>query len=348
MNKIFNREYINKKIIRELIILLFCFISTALFSPHVEASTYYFINKHEEMTIGDEYARRIERKYPIIVDTEFAKTISRISYELKSTITNPRYDYRAKLLDDGNINAYSVPGGHIYVTLDMMRMLKTYDEVAFVIGHELGHDMNEHWMQSIEKQNRAQIAAILVGKAAKLNNSQIQLLMTLAWLDVKRGYGFQKEHEADRYGFEHAILAGYSPASGALFFHTLLTLESVPSKSNLSTKINNYLNPHPKTELRLEKQLEYMKQYSKGHVEIKGKSIYVDGKFLLSPSRNGRFDEYERTYYIAGNIVKEYHDSQLVVWWVDRDGKLRANDTVVFNPTVNDEDINTVLMRVKK
>lgn len=339
----------SKKVRRELIILFICFIMNVFFMPHVEASTYWFTSKQEETHVGDEYAHNIEAKNTILYDHQFARVANQVTYNLVKTIDNPRYDYRTKVIDDGYLNAYSVPGGHIYVTYLMMQKLKTYDEVAFVIGHELGHDMNEHWMQSIEKQYRAQIGAILIGKTAKMSNNQIQWLMTAAFVNVSRGYGFQKEHEADKYGFDHATAAGYNAGAGAMFFWNLIkTEQGAGGSSDIGSKIGEYLHPHPKTDVRLSKQLEYMKAWSKDHVEIKGTSIFIDGKFFMNPGGNAKYDSHERTYYIAGNIAREYHDKAMVMWWVNDKGQLVANDTVIFSPYGTDEDVNTVLDRVRK
>lgn len=322
-----------------IIVCLLCYSSVAC------ASHYYFVNNAQEAKAGMIFRKNIEAKFPVIYNTPESNLVDNIAYRLTAAIDSPRYDYQVKLIDDGHLNAYTGPAGNIYVTLQLEKYVKTNDELAFAIGHEMGHDMHEHWKQTIERKWKNELIAAAVGKAMGASNNQIGWLMTAAFVDVSRGYGFDKEKEADHFGFDVVTRAGFSPAAGALFFHNLMKLEENAPKSSLSTDIVNYINPHPKTINRLNAQLSYIKKLSNDKVEVKDNSIYMNGRFVVTPHGNANYDSYERAYIIAGHLAKLYSVNNTLQFSVDNN-RVLANGEVIFTSFAGDESANVVLHRM--
>lgn len=335
-----------KKLAREIIIIAFAFIINMLFMTTCHAYTYWFTSQAEEQEAGDRYSYDIESQNKIIQGSTYNDVVNSVTYKLVNTIEYPRYQYKVKILDDGGFNAYSVPGGHIYVTYKLMQAVKTYDECAFVVGHELGHDMNEHYMQTIERMYRSEFGVAILASAFKVKTNVRGWLYAATYITVSRGYGFDKEHQADKFGFDHMTAAGYNPGAGAMFFWALKKMENPNASTDIGSEINNYLSPHPKTEVRLQKQLEYLKAWSGNVVEVKGTSIYINGKLILTPGKNGKYDSHERAYYLAGNIARKYHDEKVVSWWVNDEGRLMANNDVIYTPVGNDERSYIVASRL--
>ncbi len=126
---------------------------------------------------------------------------------------------------------------------------------------------------------------------------------------VSRGYGFDKEHQADRCGFNYLVAAGFNPGAGAVFFQRLMTMEK--GKSSLGGKIRNYIYPHPKTSYRLKEQLQLLQHYSGGIVSVAGSTVYIKGHPAITPAPWQKFSATERAYMIAGRLARLAHDGRL-------------------------------------
>ena len=318
--------------------------ATFVIQPPVEAQHYMFVTAGQEEQAGMAFRKAMESRYSPIYDTQESRDLDTVVYKLYSAIQNPRYDYTqtVRLIDDGQINAYTGPAGNIYVCQSLIRLAKTSDEIAFVVGHEIGHDMNEHWKQTIERQYKTQLLTGIAVKAAGGNTTQISVAMLASNIILSRSYGLDKENEADKFGFDLATAAGYNPGAGALFFHDLLQVE----KGHHYGGVENYVNPHPGTASRLKKQLAYIKEYSNGHVEVKDDGIYLNGRFILSPGASSMYDSEERKYILAGMLAQQYHNNDIVHFTLSRNNEVMTNGELFFKTLSEDEPAEDVLHRI--
>ena len=103
------------------------------------------------------------------------------------------------------INAFALPGGHVFVGLGMLRQMTSEDELAFVLGHEIEHVDHYHAAERVQVE-------------AQLKRLDLDAIAGLAQLPLglwQQGYSKDQEMEADREGLRLAATAGYS-AQGAL------------------------------------------------------------------------------------------------------------------------------------
>ena len=335
---------LSKKIKQLFIAVSIAIVSTFVVQPAVEATHYMFVTDKQEENAGMAFRKALESKYSPIYDTQESRDLDTVVYRLYSTMQNPRYDYTqtVRLIDDGQINAYTGPAGNIYVCQSLIRLAKTSDEIAFVVGHEIGHDMHEHWKQTIERQYKTQLLTGIAVKAAGGNTTQITVAMLASSIILSRSYGLDKENEADKFSFDIITAAGYNPGAGALFFHGLLLVE----QGHHYGGVNNYVNPHPGTASRLKKQLAYIKEYSNGHVEVKDDGIYLNGRFILCPGRSSMYDSEERTYILAGMLAEQYHNNDIVHFTLSRNNEVMTNGRVFFKTLSEDEPAEAVLHRI--
>lgn len=112
------------------------------------------------------------------------------------------------LVNSDVVNAFAVPGCYVYVTRGLMEVANSEDELAFVMGHEIGHVMAQHARKRQERSLLTGLAAMILGAATK-NDSLAQLLGQGAQL-YTLGFSRNQEYEADDLGARYLAKAGYS------------------------------------------------------------------------------------------------------------------------------------------
>ena len=121
-------------------------------------------------------------------------------------------DYTVTLLNSNVNNAFAVPGGYVYVTRQLVALMNNEAELAFVMGHEVGHVAARH---STKRQTRSGLAGLGAALLGAVTGSDVigRLAGTGAQL-YSLGYSRSQENEADSLGVRYLAKAGYDPAVG--------------------------------------------------------------------------------------------------------------------------------------
>lgn len=114
------------------------------------------ISRDQEIEIGKQVAAELEREYGVWDDPEQTRRIERIGRSLVAVCERKDMPYTFKILNERKeLNAFTAPGGFIYITRALFNALESDDEIAFVLGHEIGHVTGDHI--------RKQLSQALVG-----------------------------------------------------------------------------------------------------------------------------------------------------------------------------------------
>lgn len=170
----------------------------------------------------------------------------------------PGIPYHAVLVDSGVMNAFSCPGGIIFLSKAMFTSLSDEAELACIMAHEVGHVASRH---AVEMLKRAKVmegitrisGATLGSEKAKEFIASINELKSVLF---DRGLDQNMEFEADRAGMETAYRTGYNPEA---FLRVLDMLET--KKSEDLSKSGSWFSTHPPLPLRIAKCREEMKSY---------------------------------------------------------------------------------------
>ena len=103
----------------------------------------------EELQIGRAFVAQHEQQVRLYRDSVVTNYINDLGQFLVRYSKRNDIPYTFKVVDTKGINAYAVPGGFIYVHLDLIRASKTEAELAAVIGHEIGHIVGQHSMKRL-------------------------------------------------------------------------------------------------------------------------------------------------------------------------------------------------------
>jgi predicted Zn-dependent protease len=227
-----------------LIALLFTGCVT-VYNPATGRHESYFIDEKTEISIGKNLANDILKKNKTADNINLSRYVNGVGNKIAGESDRNNLTYHFYVLDDKKLNAFAIPGGYIFINKGLIDRLNE-DELAFVLGHEIGHVAARH---SIKKLQVALGFNILTTIA--LDNpdyASTQTAANLAFDIVSSGYSRQDELLADSLGLKYLIRCGYSPYAA---INALSKLEREEG-SNLGLV---FLRSHPLTKERI-KQLK--------------------------------------------------------------------------------------------
>jgi beta-barrel assembly-enhancing protease len=137
------------------------------------------------------------------------------------------YDYKFFVVDDPDINAFSLPGGFIYINKGLINYCQSDDELAGVLGHEIIHAAHHHVMKLQREQNKLNnqlIAGALISLVARVPAVDMMNLLSgfqLIALQKVNGFGQTAERDADYNGLRVSKEAGYNPVGMLTFMERL-------------------------------------------------------------------------------------------------------------------------------
>lgn len=177
----------------------------------------------EEVAMGNSYAQQIERELPIVRDPEVLRYINVLGDSIARVVDDRSLTWRFNVVDMSEINAFAVPGGHIYVNRGLIERTTNMSELAGVLGHEIAHITQRHSMKQMAAAQRANIGMTGLCIFAP---SMCQGLAGAGVSAIAQG-GFAKfsrddETESDRYGVLYVTRAGIDPRGMPSMFRILL------------------------------------------------------------------------------------------------------------------------------
>lgn len=222
------------------VLFLIVFSGCAVLEPYVR--DFNLVSVDEEKQMSTQMAAEVSKKMTIVTGTEMNQRVSSIGRRLAGQLPSQQFNYEFFVVQDNTPNAFTIPGGKIYVHTGLLTFVSNDNELAGVIAHELGHAYERHPAKNISRQYGAQTIEQLI-----LRDPQGQLKKSA--LDIAAGglllrYSRQDELEADSDGFKLLCRSGYNTNGLTNFLRKLLTLQ----KSGRSLTI---LSTHPDTAERV-------------------------------------------------------------------------------------------------
>ncbi len=167
------------------------------------------VTEAEEMEAGEQMHQNIlkEGEFSLIDGDARLKKLQRIFNKLTPFRERKGINYTLHLVSDEMVNAFSIAGGHIYVTTGILGDLKNDDEIAMVLGHELSHVDKKHCIRPLQEMAAAGTLAPDWGVTAV----QFKKILTFP-------FGQYDEYEADWAGADLITKAGYDVNKGMEVF----------------------------------------------------------------------------------------------------------------------------------
>jgi len=203
------------------------------------------ISNEEEISIGNTLSERYSMQYGT-GDAAMQDYVTAVGRKVAGRARR-KFDYKFHYVPDETlVNAFALPGGHVFIGKGMVRLMQTEDELASVLGHEVEHIDNYHCVERYQLK-------------ARMHDIPLSELLTLPVQLFQAGYGKEQELEADRDGIYLAVMAGYSPQGAVHLFERFKRLYHVLKAKSPDEElsqvamagIEGYFRSHPLPEERV-------------------------------------------------------------------------------------------------
>ena len=221
----------------------FCFTCNTL--------TDFFISDEQEVQMGDKFKAEIladSVNYPLYKNTSTArdsviKYITALGQKLAGETDRKNLTFTFTLIDnDTMINAFAIPGGHVFVYTGLLNAAQSGAEVAGVIAHEIGHIAMRHGANQLMKASAVDVVnQVLFGDSSSVAGAVAQICESLLFLKFSR----EDEYQADSCSVAFTVAAKYNPYGMVHFFQTL------KAKYGGGTGPFEVVSTHPDTDKRI-------------------------------------------------------------------------------------------------
>ena len=203
----------------------------------------------EEADIGRVVSARILSTYPLAKDDKLQQYVTLVGNTVAAYSSRPTLEWHFAAIDTPIINAFSTPGGFIFITTGALQAMKNEAELAGVLGHEIAHATQKHILKEIKRSNvmaaGLELAQETSAGATWLNDDRARQIGQLAYDKLfTTGLSRGDEAEADRVGFQLADAAGYRASELLNFLADLEKLED-------STALKQLTATHPRPAERI-------------------------------------------------------------------------------------------------
>lgn len=206
------------------------------------------MSPQQEVALGQKGAAEVEREIGLVRTPQLVGYVQAIGQHLAAA--SPRQDvtYHFAVADMAEANAFALPGGWIYVSRGLLVLANSEDELANVIGHEIGHVAARH---AAQRQTRATgvgvLSALGTMAAAILGGSEaanmVGQLGQVAGAGLIASYSRDQERQADVLGQQMSGATGWDPLALADFLQTLEREGRLRSKG--AARQPSFLDSHP-------------------------------------------------------------------------------------------------------
>jgi predicted Zn-dependent protease len=223
-------------------------------NPYTGKTQAISLSPEQEIAIGLQSAPAMAAQHGgLHPDNRYQALIDNVGNKLvvSSMAKDTPYKYEFHLLaDNRTINAFALPGGQIFITYALFSQLENEDQLAGVLGHEIGHVLGKHSNERITDANFWKVIAMgssaidMGGVAQQIGQGQL----------LKNGRG--DELESDELGVQLMIKAGYDP-------YELIGVMEILKAAAGPNRVPEFQSTHPDPENRIENIKKAISKYEK-------------------------------------------------------------------------------------
>ncbi|HEX2778536.1 MAG TPA: M48 family metallopeptidase [Gemmatimonadaceae bacterium] len=211
------------------------------------ASSACNVSQSEERELGAEEAAQVDSELPLVGDTTVTRFISALGHSLASRTSRADLEWRFAVVNTDDVNAFALPGGFVYVNRGLIEQSDRLDELAGVMGHEIGHVVRRHSVKQIEETGKRDVGLVLLCTLTDACRGVGGRIAVRVGADAMAAqYSQHDEAQADSEGVIIVRRAGIDPEGLPAFFEKLMA-----QRTEEPTPIDAFFSTHPTDERRI-------------------------------------------------------------------------------------------------
>ena len=230
-------------------ILLLISGCVTLYNPATGRQESFFFSEEQEIAIGKNIAQDIIKKSKTITDKSKLSYLRNMGKKIGSLSHRPNLQYHFYILDDKEMSAFALPGGYMFVNNGLIDKT-TEEELAFVLGHEIGHISARHSLKRL--QSSLGINLLINIALRNPDYAYIKDSLNVVYNVVAMGYSRTDELLADSLGTKYIYQAGYNPMAAVNLLEKLQSEHKGPRPPV-------FLSSHPPAQTRIKNVRETLK-----------------------------------------------------------------------------------------
>jgi len=213
--------------------------------PHHFEPGFNLFSKEQDVQLGEEAAAQVRKQMTVVNDPDLTAYVNSVGKRLAASreAQGSGFPFTFEVVADPTINAFALPGGHMFIHTGLLKAVDNEAQLAGVMGHEMSHVILRHGTSQASKANLIELPLMLAQQITnkdsmmgKLEQLGIGLGATGLLLRFSRG----AESQADLTGSHLMAESGYDPVEMAHFFDKL----SGPGKG-LVGNVEQFMSDHP-------------------------------------------------------------------------------------------------------
>ena len=271
-------------------------VGGAVYSAQLNKEINYINNTKEGR---NEYFAEMKKQYGVNDDWSLNNRLDGIMTNLTAAIgqvDGSIYDkpYQYFINKDDSFNAFCTLGHNMSVNQGLFNYIDNDDEIAVVLGHEMGHGQKDHPAKGAKRSIGPAVLSAATGGSV-LGNIAANL-----WNN--RGITRPMEWEADNLAFDYITHSNYNPGATAAIWQRVI------EKMGDNNAFSNSVSDHPGNAERRDNYEKKLQGYSNYHVAVKNGVVTVNKQNFCTPAAAGGMSSKERAYFVEGNLAAAFHN----------------------------------------
>ncbi len=198
-----------------------------------------------ERELGRRFMLEARSQLPLVEDPAVTELVQGVAKRIVDALGPQEFDYRFYVVQSPALNAFAVPGGYVFVFSGLLARVANEDELAGVLGHEIGH-VHAHHITRLQSEGAVWNVPALMGVLLSAVNPVLGAAAIAAAQTAQLKYSRDFEQEADFLGLRFTTAAGYDPHGMSGFFKTILAEQRLNP-----TGVPAYMLTHPLADDRI-------------------------------------------------------------------------------------------------
>ena len=206
-------------------------------------SSFNVFSVEQDVELGRQSAIEAEKQLPLLNDATTNRYLNSIVQRLAAQAPGAKYPYSIKTVNATEINAFSLPGGPMYINRGLLTASKNEAELAGVLAHEMAHVALRHGTSQASKAYLGQAGLGLLGGLVGKRGTTGQIVNAIGGFGLNAAFmkfSRSDEYEADALGADMMAKAGYDPVAMATMFATLRA-----EQRRDPSKLERFFSSHP-------------------------------------------------------------------------------------------------------